>query len=313
MGRRQRRTLAVDHAGYARRASDGEIHLKPPLVSTAAEIELERLRSALQAKDAELAAALEQRAHAEAETQRLTALLDTRKQAFERLAKNIESFSYTVSHDLRAPLRAIAGYAGMLCETEISSISADGRHMLERIAAGAHKMDQLLKDILEYSRVERLQRRDSVVDMTALATQIAQEQLTSNPSAKFVCGDLPRIGADPAMVQKILSHLIGNAFKFSAKRTDAVIEIGVTTTGDVPEFFVRDNGAGFNQRYAGKLFNLFQRMHTEQEFAGTGVGLAVVKRLVEHHGGRVSAESEPGGHTVFRFTLMPAAGTTIAT
>ncbi len=297
----------MDHAEHARSASAGEIHLSPPPASTAAEIELARLRSILQAKDAELAAALAQRAQAEAETQRLNTLLDARRQAFERLAKNIESFSYTVSHDLRAPLRAIAGYAGMLCETEISSLSADGRHMLERIVAGAQKMDQLLKDILEYSRVERLQRRDSPVEMAALANEVARDQQASYPAAKFVCGELPRINADPAMAQKILAHLIGNAFKFSAKRDDAVIVVGATMAGEVPEFFVRDNGAGFNQRYAGKLFNLFQRMHTENEFAGTGVGLAVVKRLVEHHGGRVSAESEPGQQTTFRFTLAPGA------
>jgi len=288
---------------------------KPPrpsilLARVRNQLELKQARDTLQAKNAALAVEIEQRSRAEAEARRLNTILDSRKQALERLVKNLESFSYTVSHDLRAPLRAISGYAEMLTETEGASLSAEGRHMLDRVKAGARKMDQLIKDILEYSRVERLQRKDSSIDMAALAAQVAQDQQVAYPAAKFVQGDLPRITADATMVQQILSNLIGNAFKFSAQREGAVIEIGATTVNGVPEFFVNDNGAGFNQRYAGKLFSLFQRMHSEQEFAGTGVGLAVVKRLVEHHGGHISADSVPGERTTFRFTLAPDVVTT---
>jgi light-regulated signal transduction histidine kinase (bacteriophytochrome) len=184
--------------------------------------------------------------------------------------------------------------------------------MLERVIAGARKMDRLIKDILEYSRVERLKRKGSVIDMAALAKHIAEDQLVAHPQAQFVLGDLPKITADATMVQQILSNLIGNAFKFSAKRADARIEIGAVSVNGTPEFFVRDNGVGFNQKYSGKLFNLFQRMHSESEFAGTGVGLAVVKRLIEHHGGRVSAESVPDEQTTFRFTLAPDSVATAA-
>ena len=274
--------------------------------------EISLARDLLQQNNTDLANEVEQRRRAEDEARQLNQILDSRKQALERLAKNLETFSYSVSHDLRAPLRAISGYAEMLCEAEAAKLSDEGRHMLERVIAGARKMDRLIKDILEYSRVERLKRKDSVIDMAALAKQIGEDQLVAHPQAQFVLGDLPKITAEATMVQQILSNLIGNAFKFSAKRADARIEIGAVNVNGTPEFFVRDNGVGFNQKYSGKLFNLFQRMHSESEFAGTGVGLAVVKRLIEHHGGRVSAESVPDEQTTFRFTLAPDSVATAA-
>ena len=267
--------------------------------------EISQARDFLQQHNTDLANEVEQRKRAEDEARGLNKILDERKQSLERLVKNLETFSYSVSHDLRAPLRAISGYAEMLGEAEADRLTEDGRHMLERVIAGARKMDKLIKDILEYSRVERLKRRDSVIDMAALTRQIAEEQLVTYAQAQFVMGDLPAVNADATMVQQILTNLISNAFKFSAKRSDARIEVGATMINGTPEFYVKDNGAGFNQKYAGKLFTLFQRMHSESEFAGTGVGLAVVKRLIEHHGGRISAESVPGEQTVFRFTLAP--------
>jgi light-regulated signal transduction histidine kinase (bacteriophytochrome) len=143
--------------------------------------------------------------------------------------------------------------------------------------------------------------------MAKLTAKVAQDLTPGYPQATFTADNLPQISADATMVEQILANLIGNAFKFSSRRSDARIEVGATTVNGIPEFFVRDNGAGFNQQYAGKLFNLFQRMHSEQEFPGTGVGLATVKRLIEIHGGRISAESVPGEHTIFRFTLAPDA------
>jgi two-component system sensor histidine kinase/response regulator len=268
-------------------------------------LELKQSRDGLQAKNAALAVEIEQRAHAEAEARRLNEILDTRKQALERAVKNLEAFSYSVSHDLRAPLRAIAGYAEMLNETRSAQLGDEGRHMLDRIIAGARRMDRLIQDILDYSKAERMTRNDTLVDVANIARQVAQDLRATYPGAAFTLGELPRITADRTMVQQIFANLIGNAFKFSSRRSDATIEVGAASVNGVPEFYVRDNGAGFNQKYAGKLFNLFQRMHSEQEFPGTGVGLALVKRLVDFHGGRISATSVPGQQTVFRFTLAP--------
>lgn len=285
---------------------------KPPrpailLARVRNQLELKRARDALQAQNAALAIEIDQRARAESEARRLNEILDARKQALERAVKNLESFSYSVSHDLRAPLRTVAGYAEMLNEAQGAQLNDESRHMLDRIIAGARKMDRLIQDILDYSKAERQTRRDVPIDMAKLVPEVAQELASQYPGTLFTVSELPRITADLTMVKQILANLIGNAFKFSSKRADPRIEFGVSTVNGVPEFYVRDNGAGFNQKYAGKLFNLFQRMHSEQEFPGTGVGLALVKRLIEFHGGRISAESEPDVATVFRFTLAPDA------
>jgi light-regulated signal transduction histidine kinase (bacteriophytochrome) len=200
-------------------------------------------------------------------------------------------------------LRTIAGYAEMLREAQMSRLDDEGRHMIERIIAGGRKMDRLILDILEYSRAERLTRKDTLVDMTKIAAQTAHDLQATYPQATFSAGELPKITADLTMVRQILANLIGNAFKFSSKSAAPRIEVGATMVNGVHEFYIRDNGAGFDQRYSGKLFNLFQRMHTEDDFPGTGVGLAMVKRLIEIHGGRISAESVPGEQTTFRFTL----------
>jgi signal transduction histidine kinase len=285
---------------------------KPPrpailLARIRTQLELKRARDVLHQQNTQLASEVAQRTRAEAEALHLNEILLARKSALEFAVKNLESFSHTVSHDLRAPLRIINGYAKMLEESESANLSPEGRALLERIVASAQKMDHLIVDILEYSRVERAQRKDSEIDMAALAGQIVQEQKTAYPNAQFSIGELPRVTADPTMVKQIFTNLIGNACKFSAKRSDPKIEIGATPVGGVLEFYVRDNGVGFDSAYAGKLFGVFQRLHSYQEFPGTGIGLSVVKRLVEHHHGRVSAESVPGEQTCFRFTL--AAGT----
>ena len=281
---------------------------KPPqpailLARVRTHLELKRARDALAAQNTRLAAEIEQRMRAEAETRHMNEILDSRRQALEGAVKNLEAFSYSVSHDLRAPLRTISGYADMLAESLGAGLNEDDRQLLERIIAGARKMDRLIQDILEYSRTERMKRKDSLVDIKSLAGQVAQELATSYPAVTFVIGELPQLNADPTMVKQIFANLLGNACKFSAKRSDPRVEIGVTTSNGVSEFYVRDNGAGFNQRYAGKLFNLFQRMHSEQEFAGTGLGLAIVKRLIDFHGGRIQVESVQDQQTTFRFTL----------
>ena len=217
--------------------------------------------------------------------------------------RELESFSYSVSHDLRAPLRAINGFSNILLKSEAGRISAEGRGMFEIIIRNTNKMGQLIDDILEYSRAARSQLERASVDMDALVRSIVRENAEVYPSAAVECLPLPAVEADRIMLRQVLENLIGNAFKYSAKSEHSLIQIGVRQEAAETVFYVRDNGVGFDMRYAGKLFGMFQRMHAESQFPGTGVGLAIVKRLIERHGGRVWAESEVGRGATFCFTL----------
>lgn len=217
--------------------------------------------------------------------------------------KELEAFSYSVSHDLRAPLRAINGFSYLFMEKEGDRLDAEGRHMLERVVRASNRMGELIDDILEYSRAGRLPLDRVEINMELLARSIAKDAGEDYPAASIEVGPLPSASGDAAMLRQILENLIGNALKYSCKRDDPRVEIGSLQLEGKTAFFVKDNGAGFDSRYSGKLFGMFQRMHTEEQFAGTGVGLAIVKRLVERHGGRVWAESVPDQGACFFFTL----------
>lgn len=223
--------------------------------------------------------------------------------ALQRAMAEMEAFSYTVSHDLRAPLAAIHAFAGALAESEAADLSERGRHRLERIIAGAQRMEKMIDDILACSRVERAEMRCCEVDLNALVAEVVSEARPLWPRAAVVARPLPVVGGDANMLRQIFANLIGNALKFSSVRADARVEISARRTDRGTQISVRDNGAGFDPAYAGKLFGMFQRLHSEAEFSGTGVGLAIVKRLVHRHGGEVSAESVPGSWTTFSFTL----------
>jgi len=223
--------------------------------------------------------------------------------ALQRAMAEMEAFSYTVSHDLRAPLAAIHSFAGALAESEGAGLSDRGRHRLERIVAGAQRMEQMIEDILACSRVERAEMRCREVDLNALVAEVVAEAKPLWPGATVAVEPLPAVGGDANMLRQIFANLVGNALKFSSVRADARVEIAARRTEGGTEICVRDNGAGFDPAYAGKLFGMFQRLHSEAEFSGTGVGLAIVKRLVHRHGGHVCAESVPGGWTTFSFTL----------
>ncbi|MDK9725014.1 MAG: ATP-binding protein [Sterolibacteriaceae bacterium MAG5] len=221
----------------------------------------------------------------------------------EAANEGLKSFSYSVSHDLRAPLRALHGFAHLLMEDEAANLSAEGRNMLDRIWKNAEKMGKLIDDVLQFSRIGFADMNRKALDMTLLARGVVEELRAEYPTAQVVVGELPRVEGDEAMLRQVWVNLIGNALKFSAKRERPEIAISSERRNDETVFFIRDNGAGFDMAHAGKLFGVFQRMHSESDFPGTGAGLSIVKRIVERHGGRIWAEAEVDKGAIFRFTL----------
>lgn len=224
----------------------------------------------------------------------------------ERTAE-LESFSYSVSHDLRAPLRAIDGYARMLDEDYAGRLDAEAQRLIGVVRANARRMGQLIDDLLAFSRLGRQELSRARVDMTTLAREVAGE-LRPTSAASVQVDELPPVQADAALVRQVWLNLIGNALKYSAKTARPCVEVGGREEGIEACYWVRDNGVGFDMRYADKLFGVFQRLHRADEFEGTGVGLAIVQRIVARHGGRVWAESRPGEGAAFYFCLPRETG-----
>src|SRR5262249_10540688 len=223
----------------------------------------------------------------------------------ERANQELEAFSYSVSHDLRAPLRAIDGFSKALHTEYSSHLDEQGRHYLKRVRSATQRMAQLIDDLLGLSRITRVAMSRERVDLTDLARKILGEVAAREPQRKFesvVAEDLVA-QADPRLVAVLLENLMGNAWKFTSKQPLSRIEVGQQEREGEAVFFVRDNGAGFNMKYAKKLFTPFQRLHSQDEFEGTGIGLATVQRIVARHGGRVWAEASPGQGAAFFFTL----------
>ena len=227
--------------------------------------------------------------------------------------RELESFSYSVSHDLKAPLRAIDGFSRILIEEFSDKLDDDGRHVLNVIRTSTLKMGNLIESLLDLARLGRKQMQLVEVDMRALVDAIFQEVRSAAPErkAELRCGPLHTVRADPILMQQILMNLLANAFKFTRYRDEAVIEVGSDFRESSREivFWVRDNGVGFEMQYVDKLFGVFQRLHTDKEFDGTGIGLAIVQRAVHRHSGRVWAESVLGQGASFYFSL-PAVQTT---
>ena len=226
-----------------------------------------------------------------------------RTEELPRALRELEAVSDSVSHDLRAPLRALNGYAHLLRESQGDKLDAEQRGMFERIARNAEKMGELIDDILEYSRTGREPLKRAAVDLDVLARDVVREQAEHHPAARIDIAPLPPVVGDPIMLRQVFANLVANALKFSARRAQPVVEIGASVDNGMAHCFIRDNGAGFDMAHAGKLFQLFQRVHHEREFPGTGVGLAIVKRIIERHGGRVWAEAAPDAGATFHFTL----------
>lgn len=219
--------------------------------------------------------------------------------------KEIEAFSYSVSHDLRAPLRALDGFSQALIEDHGTVLPEEGRRYLGIIRDTAQKMGHLIDDLLAFSHLGRQPLTRRHVDSVQLV-QHAFDTLASQRKGRQIelrIGELPDCEADLALLRQVWINLIGNAVKYTRQRSEAVIEVGSSTQGGVTEFFVRDNGAGFDMQYAHKLFGVFERLHRADEFEGTGVGLAIVQRVVQRHGGHARALGEVGRGATFFFTL----------
>jgi PAS domain S-box-containing protein len=216
--------------------------------------------------------------------------------------QELESFAYSVSHDLRAPLRAIDGFSRLLGERDGDALQDEGREYLARVRNATGRMGSLIESLLKMARLGRGGIKPAPLDLSRMATEIVAELRANEPGRQVAVEIAPGLEAtgDPSLVRNLLQNLIGNAWKFTRDCDDARVEFGREPGG---AFFVRDNGAGFAQEYADKLFRPFQRLHSQEQFAGDGIGLASVKRIIERHGGTIRAEGKPGQGAIFRFTL----------
>jgi light-regulated signal transduction histidine kinase (bacteriophytochrome) len=279
--------------------------------------EIERRTHQLESSNVELAREVAERGRAEQENLRLNAVLEDRVR--ERTAQlesantELEAFSYTVSHDLRAPLRAIDGFSQALLEDFPSDVPDAARRYLNRIRQATLRMGQLIEDLLNLSRVSRTTVERRAVDVSEIARQVIADCAQRDPARAVDCSVREGMSAeaDPRLLRTAFENLIGNAWKFTSTTAHARIEVGSLRDGAHETFFVRDNGAGFDMAYADKLFTAFQRLHGSNEFAGTGIGLATVQRIVHRHGGRIWADAQVGKGAAFYFTLSYG-GRTIA-
>jgi light-regulated signal transduction histidine kinase (bacteriophytochrome) len=250
-----------------------------------------------------------QRQDAESEVRRANETLEERVRLrtaqLELANKELEAFSYSVSHDLRTPLRAIDGFSRILSEEHTRSLDDEGHRLLGVILQGTKRMSQLIDDMLAFSRIGRVGITPRLIDMAGLVGTVIDELRpeAAGRALTFTVGPLPNALADPGTVRQVWINLIGNAIKYTSRNEAAAIMIGSMRHGDELAYFVKDNGVGFDMQYVQKLFGMFQRLHAPDDFAGTGIGLAIVKRIVTRHGGRVWAEGAVREGATFYFTL----------
>ena len=238
----------------------------------------------------------------------LTASLEESLRERDLAIGELEAFCYSVAHDLRAPLRAIDGFVSLLFEEHDAQAGGETLDYLHRVRANARRMGALIDDLLSFSHLGRkplMTQTVSVADLVqeCLDTLRAGEGGESVAGVTVALGELPACQGDPGLLREVWMNLLSNAFKFSGKHVAPRVEVGSRAADGITAYFVRDNGVGFDMRYADKLFGVFQRLHSTQEFPGTGVGLAIVQRIVHRHGGRIWAEAEPGQGATFYFTV----------
>lgn len=293
-----------EERGALRAAAKYVVAIVAPLLTLLAGAALwsRSLRRQVVARTRELAAEAEKVRALAAE---LEGRVQERTAALETAVREMEAFSYSVAHDLRAPIRAIDGFSAMLEEDHAAGMGPEAAHLVARVRAGANRMGRLIDDLLAFSRATRAALARGPINMTGLARRAVagQAREAAEGGVEVRAGELPSASGDDALVGVVFDNLLSNAIKFSAGRPGALVEIGAEERDGVVEYFVRDNGIGFDPRYASKLFEVFERLHRSDEFAGTGIGLALVRRIVEKHGGRVRAEGEPGRGATFSFTL----------
>ena len=246
-----------------------------------------------------------ERKRSEQAIRQLNADLERQAEQLQAANKELEAFSYSVSHDLRAPLRAIDGYTRILLEDYEPVLDEEGKRLCGVISREARRMGQLIDDLLAFSRLGRKEMYSSKIDMRGLAVSVLNDILKAENRERMELriGKLPDVKGDSSLIRQVWVNLLANAIKFTSKKERAVIEVGSKTTRDEFIYYVRDNGAGFDMEYANKLFGVFQRLHSESEFSGTGVGLAIVQRIIRRHNGRVWAEGEVEKGATFYFAL----------
>lgn len=274
-----------------------ELHRKTQL--------LRQQSALLERRNAELQEAVKRSRQAEEQIKALNAHLENQLEQLHEANKELETFSYSVSHDLRGPLSRMAGFSRALLESSAGKLDDQGNLFLRRIDDGARRTCDLVDDLLQFSRLARIEMSEGQVDLSSAVRNIAAELASREPDrlAEFrIAGDVKARG-DPALLRAALLNLLENAWKFTRKHPQAVIEFGSVETDGGPIYFVRDDGAGFDMEDSARLFNPFQRLHKDSEFEGTGIGLATVERIVRRHGGRIWAEGGIERGATFYFTL----------
>ncbi len=276
---------------------------------SAARANLEKAYDDLRRANAELEQDIAARNAAEEEVLRLNALLEQRVMQrtaeLEAANRELSAFTYSVSHDLRAPLRAINGFSRLLDEEYRERIDGKGQQYLERVCAGAARMEHLIEDLLRLSQITRQEMRIGPVDLSGMAAEVADELQAGNPErgVEWVIAPGVRVDGDAGLLRVVLQNLMGNAWKYTSKRKHARIEFGCGGDDGGRALYIRDNGVGFDMAYADKLFTAFQRLHSPAEFPGNGIGLATVARVTQRHGGKVWADAKVGEGSTFYFTL----------
>lgn len=281
------------------------------------EVERQRLLAEQQVLAEELAATNEElQVQAEElivqkeEVKRMNDDLRSKQQLLEAANEDLESFSYSVSHDLKAPIRAIEGFSRMLRGDHAEQLDAEGLRLLQVITTNTKIMHHLIDDLLALSRLGRMKVRKSVFNLSAMTNKVFEELRAQEPERdlRLTVGDLPPGLGDQSLLYQVMQNFLANAVKFTKPRKTAVIEVGGRSEGKENIYYVKDNGAGFDERYVNNLFRPFQRLHGGEEYEGTGVGLAIVQRIIQRHGGRVWAEGKVNEGATFYFSLPKNGG-----